>query len=73
MLTGFPPFNQKLYNFLQTHRSALIFKRILENQQKGINENCDAELVLRAITDIKNYNKVIIITGGGDFYCLVKY
>lgn len=35
--------------------------------------NCDAELVLQAMIEYPNYNKAMIVTGDGDFYCLVKY
>ena len=35
--------------------------------------NCDAELVLQAMHEIRNYDKAVIVTGDGDFYCLVKY
>ena len=73
MFMGFLPSNQELYNFLQTVGFVLIFKPILENKQKIIKGNCDAELVLQAMIDLKNYDKAIIITGDGDFYCLVKH
>jgi len=35
--------------------------------------NCDAELVLQAMIDYKHYDKAIIVSGDGDFHCLVKY
>lgn len=35
--------------------------------------NCDAELVLHAMIEYKNFDKALIITGDGDFYCLVEY
>ena len=35
--------------------------------------NVDAELVLQAMHDYQNYNKAVIVSGDGDFYCLVKY
>lgn len=35
--------------------------------------NVDAELVLHAMIEFANYNRAIIVTGDGDFYCLVKY
>ena len=72
MFMGFLPANQELYNFLQTVGFVLVFKPVLENQNV-IKGNCDAELVLQAMIDLKNYDKAIIITGDGDFYCLVKY
>ena len=35
--------------------------------------NCDAELVLQVMIDYQSYDKALIVTGDGDFYCLVKY
>lgn len=35
--------------------------------------NCDAELVLHAMIEFSNYEKAIIVTGDGDFYCLVQH
>jgi len=35
--------------------------------------NVDAELVLQAMIEYPNYNQAVIITGDGDFYCLVDY
>ena len=35
--------------------------------------NCDAELVLQVMIDYEDYEKALIITGDGDFYCLVQY
>lgn len=73
MFMGFLPANQELYNFLQTVGFVLVFKPILENKQNIIKGNCDAELVLQTMIDLKNYNEAIIVTGDGDFYCLVKH
>ena len=41
-----------------------------KNPVKG---NIDAELVLYAMKEIPNYDKAIIVSGDGDFYCLVEY
>jgi uncharacterized LabA/DUF88 family protein len=38
-----------------------------------IKGNIDAELVLNSMIEYKNYDKAIIVTGDGDFYCLIKY
>ena len=35
--------------------------------------NVDAELVLHAMIEYDNYDKALIVTGDGDFYCLVDY
>ena len=73
MFMGFLPSNRELYNFLQTVGFVLIFKPILQDNQHPIKGNCDAELVLQAMIDFKEYDKALIITGDGDFYCLVKH
>lgn len=35
--------------------------------------NCDAELVLHCMIEYENFEKAIIISGDGDFYCLIDY
>jgi uncharacterized LabA/DUF88 family protein len=35
--------------------------------------NVDAELVLHAMIEYPNYDKALIVTGDGDFFCLVEY
>lgn len=35
--------------------------------------NIDAELVLYAMKEQPNYDKAIIVSGDGDFYCLAEY
>jgi uncharacterized LabA/DUF88 family protein len=72
LFIGFDPTNQTLYKYLQQIGYILIFKPIL--LQKGIKKgNCDAELVLHAMIELPNYDSAVIVTGDGDFYCLVEY
>ena len=73
MFMGFLPSNQELYNFLQTVGFVLIFKPILKNERDGVTGNCDAELVLQSMIDFQDYKRALIVTGDGDFYCLVKH
>ena len=73
MFMGFLPSNQELYKFLQGTGFILIFKPVLENKDGTIKGNCDAELVLQAMIEFNEYKKAVLITGDGDFYCLVKY
>lgn len=70
---GFIPENKELYNFLQESGFIIIFKPVLMSKDKAIKGNCDAELVLQAMIDIDNYKEALIVTGDGDFYCLVKH
>lgn len=42
-------------------------------EKKIIKGNVDAELVLWAVKEMPNYQKAVIVSGDGDFYCLVEY
>ncbi len=42
-------------------------------EKKLIKGNIDAELVLWAMKEKDNYDKAVIVSGDGDFYCLVEY
>ncbi|MEK7603194.1 MAG: NYN domain-containing protein [Patescibacteria group bacterium] len=42
-------------------------------EKKIIKGNIDAELVLWAMKELSNYDKAIIVSGDGDFYCLAEY
>ena len=41
--------------------------------KKPVKGNVDAELVLWAVKEMKNYDKAVIVSGDGDFYSLVEY
>lgn len=73
MFIGFIEENADLYQFLQEAGYVLIFKPTLRRRNGSVKGNVDAELVLQAMIDYNNYDKAVIISGDGDFYCLVKY
>jgi uncharacterized LabA/DUF88 family protein len=65
-----------LYESLHRKGFILVFKNVMESKKRGIIKykgNVDAELVLHAMIEIENYDKAIIISGDGDFFCLVEY
>lgn len=70
---GYLPENQDLYNSLQGYGYVLIFKPVLKSEDGDVKGNVDAELVLQAMIDYNKYDKAIIVTSDGDFYCLVRY
>lgn len=72
LFIGHIPTNADLYKSLQEYGYILIFKPIMEVRGK-VKGNVDAELVLHAMIEYTNYDKAVIVTGDGDFYCLVKY
>ncbi len=68
--------NESLYTFLQKCGYILIFKPTLYHRKGNetiIKGNVDAELVLHAMIQYKNYHKAVIVTGDGDFHCLIEY
>lgn len=76
LFIGFLPDNLSLYNYLQKSGYIVIFKPTLPGKKKGqeiVKGNVDAELVLQAIVEFGNYDKAIIVSGDGDFYCLIEH
>ncbi|MGR3176209.1 MAG: NYN domain-containing protein [Candidatus Scalindua sp.] len=73
LFIGYVYQNQDLYTNLQKDGYILIFKPTLKLPQGKTKGNVDAELVLHAMIEYKNYDKALIVTGDGDFYCLVNY
>ncbi len=45
-----------------------------ENEErKPVKGNVDAELVLWAVKEMKRYKQAVVVSGDGDFFCLVEY
>jgi uncharacterized LabA/DUF88 family protein len=70
---GYIEGNSDLYRSLQMAGYILVFKPTLVLAGGTVKGNCDAELVLQAMIDLNEYDKAVIVTGDGDFYCLVKH
>ena len=75
LFIGYIPTNQDLYSSLQKDDYVLMFKPVLPNKEGKHKGNVDADLVLQAMIDYNNngYDKAIIVSSDGDFYCLAKY
>lgn len=73
MFMGYLEKNKDLYKSLQEKNFILIFKPTLKYKDGSTKGNCDAELVLQAMIDLKTYDKAVLVTGDGDFFCLVDY
>jgi len=65
--------NQSLYDRLQEAGFILKFKPTIPDSDGKIKGNVDADIVLRAVLEINDYDKAIIISSDGDFYSLVQY
>jgi len=73
LFIGYVPTNESLYISLQNSGYILVFKPTLilpSGKPKG---NVDAELVMHAMIEYPNYEKAVVVTGDGDYYCLVDY
>jgi uncharacterized LabA/DUF88 family protein len=73
MFLGYLQENERMYNTLKRYGYELVFKPVVRMKNNEVKGNVDAELVLQAMIDYENYSKAIIVTGDGDFYCLVEH
>jgi len=74
LFIGYIPENQKLYDFLKKSGYKLVFKPTVVDKTGKTKGNVDAEIVLYAAKiEYDNYDKAIIVSGDGDFQCLIKY
>ena len=87
MFIGYVPEFQDMYEFLHEAGYAIVLKPTFDitraqpeqkekkenEEKKPIKGNVDAELVLWAVKEMKNYDKAVIVSGDGDFYTLVEY
>jgi uncharacterized LabA/DUF88 family protein len=77
MFIGLVSNQQKLYTELQAAGFILIFKptiQYFDNGKRTVKGNVDAELVLHAAAiEYANYDKAVIVSGDGDFACLMEF
>ena len=76
LFIGYLPGNESLYTHLQQSGYLVIFKPTLEYKKDGgtyTKGNVDAELVLHCMIQFPHYDKAIIVSGDGDFHCLIEY
>jgi uncharacterized LabA/DUF88 family protein len=76
LFIGLVPTNNLLYADLQLAGFILIFKPVLEvheGKTVKIKGNVDAELVLHTMRQYQNFSQAVIVSGDGDFYCLIEY
>lgn len=73
LFIGFMQSNLNMYRKFKEYGYICIFKPTLELENEKIKGNVDAELVLHSMIEYNNYDKALIISGDGDFYCLASY
>ncbi len=63
-----------MYQSLKSYGYELIFKPTVKDDHGKPKGNVDAELVLYAAAkEFTNFDKAVIVSGDGDFYCLHEY
>ncbi len=65
-----------LYDHLRRAGFEIIFKPVTRFRDSGasiVKGNIDAELVLHTMIQFPHFEHAIIISGDGDFYCLIEY
>ena len=75
LFIGYIPKNKDLYKSLEKAGYIIIYKPVVEaKRERGKTKgNVDAELVLHTMIEFPKYDKAIIVSGDGDFHCLVEY
>lgn len=76
LFIGHIPGNEMLYTNLQRCGYILVFKPTLEIKKDSkifVKGNVDAELVLHTMIEFNNFDKAVIVSGDGDFDCLIEY
>ncbi|MBS3922928.1 MAG: NYN domain-containing protein [Nitrosarchaeum sp.] len=74
LFIGLVPERVKFYEYLQSCGYILVFKQTVSVGEKN-KGNCDAELVLKTVSDFytKSFTSCMLITGDGDFGCIVEF
>ena len=77
LFIGYIPERKSLYEYLEKSGFVIVFKptvrRFNQLNKEETKGNVDAELVLHSMIQFNRYDKSIIVSGDGDFYCLVEY
>lgn len=73
LFIGYQPKRHAMYTALQRMGYVCIFKPTLVYKDGTTKGNCDAELVLHTMIEYGNYKRAVIVTGDGDFHCLIDH
>ncbi|MFT4532482.1 MAG: uncharacterized LabA/DUF88 family protein [Candidatus Saccharimonadales bacterium] len=82
MFIGYIPDNESLYQQMKDAGYLVVLKPTvdmfmteeeLKDEKHVTKGNADAELVLYSMIELNNYDQAVIVSGDGDFYCIVEY
>lgn len=65
---------KKMYKSLESYGYEMVYKPTVKDSRGKPKGNVDAELVLySAVLEYPNYDKAVMVSGDGDFFCLHEY
>jgi uncharacterized LabA/DUF88 family protein len=70
---GYLPERELEYKKLREAGFFCIFKPTFRSRNGAIKGNCDAELVLHSMINLDRYDRAVLVSGDGDFHCLVEH
>lgn len=74
LFLGYIKQNEKMYQIFRSFGFEIVFKQIVNDGYGNVKGNVDAELVLQAAAiDFENYEQAVVVSGDGDFACLVEF
>lgn len=74
LFIGYIEANKRLYRKLIADGYEVVYKQTVKDHQGKAKGNVDTELVLHAAAvQFSKYDKAVIVSGDGDFYCLHEY
>ena len=73
LFIGYVKEHIQMYTQLSHYGYIIVFKPTVKHKEGKIKGNIDAELVMHTMKEISNFDKAVIVSGDGDFYCLIKY
>ncbi|MEK7517146.1 MAG: NYN domain-containing protein [Patescibacteria group bacterium] len=74
LFIGYIKQNESLYKRLKSYGYDLVFKPTVKDGFGKVKGNVDAELVLHSAKILYDkYDKALIVSGDGDFYCLHEF
>ena len=73
LFIGYIATNESLYQKLVIADFILVFKPVISGSDGKRKGNIDADLVVKAMAELDQYDKALIVSGDGDFYSLVGY
>jgi len=73
LFIGYMKQYDNLYKEWEEYGYHLIFKPIKKLPDGSIIGNVDPEIVLHTVIKMPDYDKAIVVSGDGDFHCLIEY